>query len=838
MTNASCADCGRIVAFRTHDPSEISECRNCGTWVKRSAEMPGVAVSVKEAGTDTSPVTTQKATIPPRKDASPEPIEPTSNLQRSAPKAKEAPQRKTGRVLETSSGQSMSAAAVYAAIRDIQKLVYDLRSGQKELKANQERLLSAQNGFEQAHKALHDGQKALHSGQKQLFTQCEELKQGQATLLERTLEVPDMPVVSGAEAPRQVARNAFASPSAQFDDEPLLNSGFHTTPFSSLKIPIIPIKLEDLDVDPKFTEEGSTPKIPETERSDRLGLINEPLPEPPPYVEPVEPEIPHAGETSPALEQPDGSPALAEDSPAFKEAEFDDTAFETRPSTDFGSPKDEQADPFMETAAHDSPFTIEGPPSEPFTIAEEGESATTPTADSTTSGSGKSEDRPFVVNSPRPFGQQEYTHEPYNIGDPFAPAAGEEASSENYSEDGNPVTPVVPEIPIDDSVYEEAQQQTSPVEAFPGQDAEEDPFQEEEYSELSEQIAAAKEGLGDHEEGEQSVFDPSQEEFRDQGKQKSCLGTLFKAGLFGVAVVGGYFLLGKILGDKEKPTEEKKAKTPLIEFPKTANTLPLTDPQVTEATKVAELFIVAKTVGDASRVTLPVDSSLLKDFWEPLNTATIEKTFEPRILANGNVEVDFLIKDYGTPQRLLPLVKIGKAPFRVNWKNYRECEEVTLDGIAQGNLSLSSGKEIGDQGTIRTWLESGKSMTKDLTAPLGNFEAYRLHNFSEVTNALAVVRSGSPEHLKLAQALSTTQLKFKGQPSLRTILSVQRIEEGDPATKKPARLEIKKVIATEWPAAQGQTKKPPLKLLPTTDKRPKPQPRKICLLYTSPSPRD
>ncbi|MDP0492318.1 MAG: hypothetical protein Q7Q71_14815, partial [Verrucomicrobiota bacterium JB023] len=47
MMNASCADCGRIVAFRTQDPSEQAACRGCGSVVRRSKEMPGVAVGVR-----------------------------------------------------------------------------------------------------------------------------------------------------------------------------------------------------------------------------------------------------------------------------------------------------------------------------------------------------------------------------------------------------------------------------------------------------------------------------------------------------------------------------------------------------------------------------------------------------------------------------------------------------------------------------------------------------------------------------------------------------------------------------------------------------------------------
>ena len=195
MTNASCADCGRIVAFRTHDPSEIAECRNCGIWVKRSAEMPGVAVSVKQDG----PIA-RKTALPPRKDEVKD-AAPNPNINTSRSAAKRPSEKPNGDGNGNKKGESMAPAVVYAAIRDLQNSVNDLRSGQKslqtdhrELKSGQKTLLSTQKELHTTQKALHEGQKALHSGQKQLFGQYQEIQKSQHSLHERILQVPDMPV--------------------------------------------------------------------------------------------------------------------------------------------------------------------------------------------------------------------------------------------------------------------------------------------------------------------------------------------------------------------------------------------------------------------------------------------------------------------------------------------------------------------------------------------------------------------------------------------------------------------------------------------------------------------
>ncbi len=763
MTNASCADCGRIVAFRTHDPSEIAECRNCGTWVKRSAEMPGVAVSVKKDG----PVA-RKTAIPPRKDEIKDPqANPNINTTRSA--TKRTTVRATPGAGNGGSGNgngngrndSMSAAAVYAAIRDLQKSVHSLRSGQERIQASQKDFLGSQ-------KSLHEGQKALHSGQKQLFDQYEQLRQGQNELLERTLPVPDMPVPKNAES--VTASATRVGPVNTFQEATPTEGGFFTTPFSSLKIPVIPISLADLDMEPQFTEEGTATTIPAEERSDRIELIEKPLPEPPPYVEPEpEPEVVEPTTTAEAT-QPEPTAAT------FEEATFDDTAFEQSSPAGGSTPEavgesdveqaaEKEADPFLTTAAHESPFTIEGPPTDPFTIATDGEEAEAPQE----SAPAAKEDSPFAL-TPQPFGAKEYTHEPCDIDDPFAEELSDITSSE------------------DDSAGDSPFSETPTAAPFP--DNEETPKKEKS---LSQQIATAKE----KQESQASPFDPSQKDLLAEPKKS-------KAGAIVGTLLALLLLLGAILFFftdifKKKETVSTTT-TSLVEFPPYGIPLPEDDPRLAEAKEVAQLFLEAKTQAEVEPLILPVDNALLVDFWEPMTAPTIERIFQGRILEKDRVEVDFLVQDFGRDERLLPLIKVGEGPFQIDWKSFAECEEVTLLGLAQGTLILDSGEEI-DQGKIRSWMQSGKELAGGLD--LGNFQGFKLHNFTEEVVAFAVVRKDSPEFEILNNALATTELKHKGKPAIRAVLRVKRIEKEDPANRKPARLEILDVISTDWRTDAG-----------------------------------
>ena len=874
MTNASCADCGRIVAFRTQDLSEIAECQNCGTWVKRSAEMPGVAVSVKSSG----PVA-RKTAIPPRKDEVKRPPNPNINTTRSANKraSKEAAQKLT----ESSSGKSgsdktsnaeptrrntkdngdhLSAASVYASIRELQKSVHDLRAGQKNLQSGQKSLLAdhkslkagqqslladhknlqagqqslqagqqslqagqkslledhsslkaGQQSFQKTQKALHEGQKALSSGQKQLSGQLQELRTGQNELLEHTLAIPEMPVAPARQDAGAHLANAIPNgPLSSFDDNfPLEENAFSTTPFSSLKIPLIPIKLEDLDINPQFTEEGSVPTIPVDERSDRIGLIENPLPEPPPYVEPEVVEEPE--EEEPADEKP--APELS----PFVEASFNDSVFdeviEPEPvvepvvadfaqaeSSPFSLPsepetaaettaetadeeqkedwkneaeeevkevEEEGADHFLTTAAHQSPFTIEGPPTDPFSIAELGDE---------TEAADKADKDPFKA-SPIPFGAKEYKHEPCEIDDPFAPATADSTANE--------ASP-------DSDATVEGKEQSSPF---------------KEQKSLSQQIADAKKQQGT------KSLDPTQPDLLTEPRKSKLIPIIGVLLALLVALGALLFFFTDLFKAKEVTTTP-----PVVELPIYGVPLPKDDARIAEAEQVATQFLNAKTQKEIEAVIRPVDKALLVNFWEPMSAATIQRMFQGRILSKGRVEVDFLVKDFGREERLLPLIKIGDGPFQVDWKSFTECEEVTLLSLAQGTLILDNGEEI-NEGSIRSWMQSGKEMTEQ--PDLKNYVGFKLHNFTEEVVAFAIARSGSPELKQLTEAFSSTELKHKGKPAIRAVLKVERIEKEDPENKKPARLEILKVLSTDW--TNSASEKEALdkeQLAPTTTNQP------------------
>ena len=810
MTNASCADCGRIVAFRTQDPSEIAECRNCGTWVKRSAEMPGVAVSVKQEG----PVA-RKTAIPARKDESNKPaVKSTVNTTRSA-----APRSDEKTSL---SGETLSATSVYSSIRDLQNSVHDLRAGQRNIQASQKSLEAGQKSLQagqtnlhnnqrhqwEAQKALNDGhtvlrngqkalntnQKALFSGQKQLFEQYQELKTGQETLLERILPLTEMPSPKDSVSLGSTA--IPLGPLSSFEQGSSAEDGFYTTPFSSLKIPLIPIALEDLGVKPQYTEEGSVPAIPADERSDQRGLIEDPLPEPPPYVEPVFVEPENTGfeeEVSSSPVSPfeefsfDDSNFKSEGEPfSFPEGEFqtpqsppEDDFFDREisqtetPEEGLSEPETSAADSFSTTAAHASPFTIEGPPDAPFTIAEESEEIPEP-----------EEGNPFKI-TPQPFGAQEFTHDPCELDDPFASEL-DETSREDGAEKGDPFSEEA--SPFSDKVSpfsdEPSPFSTTPkADSATGGDKEEKSKKDEKS--LSQQIAAAKEQQGG------SPFKPSQSELHTAPEKSYALPLLIAAiGILAAIAAYLFFFTDTFKGQETETT----AAPPLIEVPSRGLPLPENDARVAEAEEVATRFLQADSRDEVEKVIQPVDPSLLVDFWEPITAPTIERLFQGRILDNDRVEVDFLINDIKGKERLLPLVKVGEGPFQVDWKNFAECEDATLLGLAQGTLILDSGEEL-TEGDIRSFVQDGEELKGSLD--LVTYQGFKLHNFTEEVVALGVVRKDSPAFELLTDAIAHTELKHKGKPAIRAVLRVKLIEEEDLNTKKPARLEILNVISID-----------------------------------------
>lgn len=780
MTNASCADCGRIVAFRTLDPSEIAECRNCGIWVKRSSEMPGVAISVKESS---GPVAHKTALPPPRNGDIDE--KPSNQGVR-----KEVSKPPSDRVLEKGTGETMTAAAVYAAIRDLQKSVHDLRVDQKAIledqkaflgeqstiAGNQNLLLRNQEQFQASQKALYDGQLALHSGQKQLFGQYRELQTNQLNLFERTLEISKMPVSKHGSL--GAARTGFGN----IHGEELPENGFYTTPFSSLQIPLIPAKLEDLGYEPQFTEEGSAPSIPASERTSRVELIEKPLPAPPPYVEPAPIEESVAAE-APAQEQ---LPVL----PTFQETALDSYAFEIPPipqlEAEMPPIEEAQADPASPASGPNTPFFIN---EEPFTIAEPETPPVEPETKAAT-------DSPFPQIS-QPFKVQEYTHEPLEMDDPFtAPQAEltEEATEsledENAYEAASPFSVLsAPQRVTEEEIIDETIVSEEPLP--------EEGYEQEGATSLTQKIATAKE------EQDASVLDPSQQDLFTEPQKSRGYGLVLLALLAALGAGYAYFFTDLFKG--KETSNVKDIAPPLVEFPIRGSIMAADDERILEAEMVAQSFLAAKSINEVKNSILPVNPDLLNDFWRPLNVPTIERTLEGRVLANDRVEVDFIIKDFGSQERLLSVVKQGRGPFQVDWKSYAECEEVTLWSLAQGVIVLDSGEEI-DQGIIRSWLQDGGQMASEVE--LGNFQSFRIHNFAEETVSLAVVSKTNPAHQTLVEALAATKMKHKGNPTIRVVLEVKCVLAEDTESKKPAHMEILKVISTDWNG--GASNKQPL----------------------------
>ena len=531
------------------------------------------------------------------------------------------------------------------------------------------------------------------------------------------------------------------------------------------------------------------PAIPADERSDRTGLIDGPLPEPPPYVEPEEIE--------PEEEGLEGDADSSKPSP-FEEYSFDDSVFEATgaplsfPSEEFkeqpslpehkfiehkfaeqetsedGPTQEEpsESDPFLTTAAHASPFTIEGPPDDPFTIAEKSEDASATEENIS----------PFSV-TPQPFGAKEFTHEPCELNDPFAVESDESATNEATPFSGD-------DFPSSDeaSPFSEGLSPFTPVPK--AESSPEDDKKEEDEKTLSQQIADAKE------QHQASPFDPSQSELLTEPEKSSKL-PLFAAALGILTIIGAclFFFTDIFTGPRNQAIEIP----PLIEFPARGIPLPQTDIRVTEAEEVAKKFLQAKNRDEVAKVIQPVEPSLLVDFWEPITAPTIERLFQGRILENDRVEVDFLINDIKGKERILPLVKTGEGPFQVDWKNFAECEDATLLGLAQGTLILDSGEEL-NEGAIRSFVQDGKELKGDM---LGNFQGFKLHNFTEEVVALGVVRKDSHAFTVLSDAIASTELKHLGKPAIRAVLRVKLIEEEDVRTKRPARLEILKVLSID-----------------------------------------
>jgi hypothetical protein len=243
-------------------------------------------------------------------------------------------------------------------------------------------------------------------------------------------------------------------------------------------------------------------------------------------------------------------------------------------------------------------------------------------------------------------------------------------------------------------------------------------------------------------------------------------------------------------------TTPENVEPPLLKLPRYGVAIPDDDSRVEDARQVARKFADAQSIDAVIPLVQPVERDLLENFYEPMVDPTLE-LYQARQLNKNRLEFDFLVKDYGRPERLLPVVKIGEGPYLIDWKIFAECEELTLLSLTQGTLILDDGEEV-DSGAIRAWMEKGKKESMDF--PVGNYQGFLLHDITEQAIAAAYAKKESPALQQLSKALANTQILYKGRPAIRTVLRVERIVEADPESDIPAKLEIKEVIATDWRA--------------------------------------
>lgn len=712
MNNASCADCGRIVAFRTPDPTEIAECRSCGTWVKRTAELPGVAVWISHHEQPPQERWTPPAEQPPAVDSQEIPqaeVAPVASpfVEQATAPAGDPPQetdvssskraRRRGRATE----DTISAATVQSALRELQDAVGTLQEGQR-------------------------------------------------VLLARTLPVPNMPVsVQSPEEMTPIADIIEQLPLERKTRRPVTPKSFYTTSFSALKVPVIPITLSDLEIERNLTDGRVLAEpVPAQERSDRQSLIDEPLP-----------VTARAGLTA----------AETDLSAVYTAAETDLSAADTADEGEL-EPQllDERPSPEAETS--------ESPPGNDF--ANPHLKSETPEVEDPFAS-------PFFSDTPPP--REEPVETP-----PTLPFAEEEGASQILD------TPR--------------------------------PFNPEEGSlSLSDQIASAKEKEDTRRVSERSSTAGSSKDEKSAfavllavllalALLLGALGWLIYHATTGREASSGSFF-DKIAASFKRPTTEgisdqaDTPKPPLFTLPAYGASIPDSDERVLAAAAVAREFADTKSIAEVLPLIQPIERALLENFYEPMVGPTI-KLYQARELAGDRIEVDFLVKDYGRPERLMPVVKVGEGPYLVNWQSFAECEELTLLSLTQGTLIIDGA--VVDSGVVRGWMEHGQKESGDF--PSSNYQGFRLQSITEEADAIAYARKGSPTLIKLVEALATTEIRFRGQPAIRAILRVRRIVEADPGGDSPTRLEIIEVLATDWrqdhPAASATEDSSPEETLP------------------------
>ena len=803
MIKSSCADCGRIIAFRTPDPSEIAECRSCGTWVKRSEEQPGVAIAVQKNGrTASSPVSVhtevQKATEPvvePSFVKTPDPT--TEPIQHSATvyypvettASPTAPMEQTT-VTESSfptpqptapsptpptppsppspsqpdPTEKLSPSAVYSALRQIEQSLRELKEGQR---------------------FLHEGQRRLEHGQEILF--------------ERTLPLTEMPSPSGV--------------SPMVVPEPETAEDIFTTPFSSLQIPVIPTSLSDLEIETQLSESHQEYAIPAEDRSNIQGLLEGPLPEPPPELEPEPIQEPAQLEPTESCEQ-QATPSFTRTSSGKVQLPGMSEKVQLPDFSHLSAP---------EPSENQDSFDYEGsstglPNGEPQ-ISEQ--AFETPSLEATgpfPHQASDLEDPSFVSEITSTEAEQEQPSEDAeeNTGFTSLPAFSEltaRSSAKNQIE----VDPFANELEAADfesDVYEDqedtesAEDKAEPFTAAPSsftlndinKGSEDSPNAgANEKVSLSAQIAAAK---AEHSSGRVEEHQGQQDETSTASRSplSSLLRILLLLLILGALVAAALFFLPKLL----KKTEEEDPKVSnttaeLITFPNTSKLVPNGDPRKKQARQVADAFLKAQTEKAVLDTILPLppNSDLLENFWEPFQAATIETIYPGRYLADDHIEFDILIRDLGRESQLLPVIMKGESDFKVDWLTFANCEDVPLQAFVQGALTLKDGQKVPQVVNVRGWVKSSEGMKE--TSDLGNLIGYRVQSTSGDVMALGTVQPQSPAHESLQSALESTEILHKGQPAVRAVLRVLLSEKAGTSqiNPKPARIKIKEVLQVD-----------------------------------------
>lgn len=740
MINASCAACGRIIAFRTSDPEELAECRSCGVWVKRVPDMPGVAASVGEE----EPKGTSRTSI---RNLNSEETQPSSEEKASATPSP----FKEDTATPTASTQLMAPEMV-KMFDDIRLTLADLRGGQERLVSKQENLDNGQQQLIASQTTLLKNQDELKSNQKSLQKSQQALQQSQYllqkkqdraqlsqkkiieiqnSLLNRSLDVSSMPLPT-AEVPVEEQPTAAV---------PLTD--FPTTPFSSREVPLIPRGLDDLGGGRGIELVPDIPLAPATRSPFQDKRVHpEPDKNETPYVwiaSPPDPKVPI---------EPIASAVVPPPTKSLVQTNFEkESPFSIDPSNELAEVKTVE-EPFATYEAPEVEEIEELPDAEdftdqsPFSIEEK-----EPESES-----------PFAVSSP------EETTTPFVEAKEKAPQEEESATSEVES----PFAEASPFAPVKE-LEEKPQPQEAEKEEKLGANS------------LEKQIAAAKKAAS---------REPVE---KTKSNTPAIILIVLLLGLIAALV---YTIAGTgLFTAKPTPVLNPNAilKAELASFPLSGEALSFDGPEVLEAEGVAKDFLASKSRDEALPFILPVEPKVFGEFFDVYDTYTSIKPYFAQALENGDQEVYFELGIYNRPARLIRLLKTKDKPFLVDWKSLVEVEDVTLKGLSEG--IIIGGNDI-DSGKVRVWLRRYNKALPELD--LANWQAFAIHSTTEEAQAIAAIRRNSANFDTINSALDSTQLRHRGRPALQAIVKVKRIIKEDLVKETLARFEITEVLETNW----------------------------------------